>query len=104
MLQPGVVGGVLVDDPVEVVDRHRELGRRGAQELGEHDDHEDAGAGEHEVLQTHVVLEARHQQDRHERRADDARDHDTLMALGPDAGIDQAGAVVVHAETEEQRR
>ena len=103
VLQPGVVGRVLVDDAVEVVDRHRELGRRCAQELGQHDDHEDAGAGEHGVLQADVVLEARHEQDRHERRADDADDDDTLVALGPDAGVDQAAAVVVHAEPQEQR-
>ena len=81
LLEPRVVGRVLVDDAGEVVHRHRELCRRRAQELHQHDDHEDAGAGEHEVLQPHVVLEARHQQDRHERGADDADGHDAGVAL-----------------------
>ncbi len=70
--QPLVVALPAVDHAGPVVDVDRELCRVGAQELHDQDDHEDAGCGEHEVLQAHVVLEAGDKKDRHRGGADDA--------------------------------
>ena len=104
LLDPAVVVHAAVDDAGEVVHCRRELVGRRAQELHQQDDHQEGGGAEHEPLQAHVVLEAGHQEGGHRRCAHDADDDVALCRLAPDRRIDEARAVVVHAEPHEQRR